>query len=358
MILPVFLPHLGCRDRCIYCNQNHITQKRPGLAGVKEQIAALFQCKQEPAEIGLYGGNPLGLEASELDHLFRLFEPYSDRILSFRISAKPTKVSGAIIDTLERHGVATIELGIPTLTDDVLSMLNRGHTADEAVESYQRLKEAGFTMGIQVMVGLPGETPGHVKQTAGCMVRLEPSLLRIYPLVVLKDTVLFDLFTRGQFAPDTIGQAVRKAAFIYATAWRHGIKVIKMGLTENDVLREKIAEGPFHPAFGYLVKSEAFCVALLERCRMEGLTGDLLVGLHQSDIPHLIGPKRQGIERLRKEGLNVEWSVPGEAAPGRFTIEGRLTRTSGSLTDALPAFWRPMPICPEPISCNDAENFI
>lgn len=352
MILPVFLPHLGCGSRCIYCNQNHITTKTTSK-DIEGQIASVFHGVVEPAEVALYGGNPLGLAPRELEHLFGLFTPYSDKILSFRLSAKPKMVDRSYIDILKKNRVRTIELGIPTFNDTILSLLKRGHTAKEAALAYRSLKEEGFSVGIQVMVGLPGEVFADVKETTARVVRLTPAFIRIYPLVVIEDTELFHLYHVGRFDPEGIDEAVRKALFIYVTAWQQGIKVIKMGLTENDVLKDKIAAGPYHPAFGYLVKSEAFCLAVHERCRMAQLAGDIAIRLHPSDLPHLIGLRRRNLERLKNDDIIVAWSISRDENPGQFVLESGSKTVRGSLADALAAF-----VDESPVSCNNAGNFI
>jgi histone acetyltransferase (RNA polymerase elongator complex component) len=317
------------------------------------RIASVLDGVSEPAEVALYGGNPLGLSPSELDHLFRLFKPYSDKILSFRLSAKPSMIERPSIDVLKKHRVKTIELGIPAFNNTILSRLKRGHTAEGAVLTYCGLRDEGFSMGIQVMAGLPGETLDDVKERTAHVVHLKPAFIRIYPLVVIEDTELFDLYRAQEFAPDRLDQALRKTVLIYVTAWKDGIKTIKMGLTENDVLRSKIAAGPYHPAFGYLVKSEAFFLAVLARCRMAQFTGNVLVRLHRSDIPHLTGLRRCNLEKLKNEGIMAAWAVSDEGEPGKFILESSNRTTSGGLDDALAAFadeWS--------VSCNSTGNFI
>jgi histone acetyltransferase (RNA polymerase elongator complex component) len=343
-ILPVFLPHVGCGNRCIYCNQSHITN-RIGTDDIREQLASLFEGVKQPAQVALYGGNPLGLEPLSLDRIFQLFDPYLDKILSFRISIKPRSMSKEIIHILKKRNVCSIELGVPCFNDTTLTTLQRGHTAADAIHAFQMLRKEGFEVGIQVMVGLPEETFDDVKETVCHIVSLVPSFIRIYPLVVIKDTPLFRLFEDGQYSPDTIEEAVTKSAFVYTNAWKHKIKTIKMGLTENDVLKKKIAAGPFHPAFGYLVKSEAFRLAMAATCRRAHMTGTVLVRLHDNDLPHLIGLNRSNIEKLRQENIAVSWATDKTTTPGHFVIENRTEAIPGDLADGLAAFqwWTPRP---------------
>jgi histone acetyltransferase (RNA polymerase elongator complex component) len=339
MILPVFVPHLGCGHQCIYCNQNHTT-KRTGADDITEQLASLFKSWEGRAQVAIYGGNPLGLEPLALERLLQHFEPYADKIQSVRMSAKPGTVNERLIQILKKHKVQTVELGIPAFNDAILAVLQRGHTTAAAIDTYRTLRKEGFEVGIQVMVGLPGETSRDIEDTVSHVLDLAPAFIRIYPLVVLKETPLLRLFREGRFLPDTIEQAVAKSALIYVSAWKHGIRTIKMGLTENDVLKEKVAAGPYHPAFGYLVKSEVLRLAIEERCRDGNRSGKVLLRLRHSDLPHLIGFRRANIEKLKQKGIIVDWMADSAPAPGHFVIENGTGTIGGNLADALSAFQR------------------
>jgi histone acetyltransferase (RNA polymerase elongator complex component) len=333
MIVPIFLPHYGCGQRCAYCNQDYIANSEKGR--IEERIARLLAPRPDQVEVALYGGNMLGLEPVRLEGLLRLFEPYRDRISSVRLSTKPIPPKREVIRLLRKYGVRTIELGTPSFNDDILAALKRGHTAVHSFAAYRRLREEGFDVGLQTMVGLPGETPRDVRQTAEIVDQLAPSFIRIYPLLVLHDTDLHQEFASGRFLPDTLESAVAKAVFIYVAAWNSGIATIKMGLTENDVLKEKIAAGPFHPAFGYLVKSEAFCLALLQTCTASEIRGAVRLRLHPGDAAHLSGHKGAGLARLKAFGVFPVRVEEPTLERGHFVIESGGVSAQGSLADAL-----------------------
>jgi histone acetyltransferase (RNA polymerase elongator complex component) len=334
MIVPLFLPHLGCGQHCTYCNQDHITNSEKG-GGIEERVARLLGSRSTPVEVALYGGNMLGLDRTRLEGLLRLFEPYRHQIAGLRISTKPIAPDMAVIALLKKYGVRTIELGIPTFNDEILAALRRGHTADNLFTTYRVLREEGFETGIQVMVGLPGETARDVRETAKAITFLAPAFIRIYPLLVLRDTELYQDFKSGRFSPDTIESAVAKAVFISITAWTHRIRTIKMGLTENDVLKEKIAAGPFHPAFGYLVKSGAFCLALLQTCAASAIRGNILLRVHPRDVAHLTGHKGSNLAKAKASGIFPTWEEDRTLEEGHFIIESGGKRAQGSLADAL-----------------------
>lgn len=333
MILPVFLPHLGCGARCIYCNQNLIThgQTEP----IHERLERLLGGVGPRAEVGLYGGNPLGLQFDDLARLLQEFVPYESRIRNIRLSTKPRLIGEDVIALLRKHRVTTIELGMPCFNDKVLAQIRRGHTVDEFLASYEQLTSEGFVVGLQVMVGLPGETKGDVETTASEILRLKPSFVRIYPLVVIEGTPLAAMYGSGAFTPLTLDEAVDRVLLIYLDCWNHMIPIIKMGLTDNDVIRRKILAGPYHPAFGYLVKSRAFYRALLARAREARMLGDITVTLNPSDVAHLTGYRRSQIKALDEAGLTVRWQG-GDVTSGHFLLANGRLSVEGSVRDARP----------------------
>lgn len=334
MIVPIFLPHLGCGKRCIYCNQDVITDSTKE-DGLKQRIAALLGSVESPVEVALYGGNPLGLEREPLKNLLSLFDPYRESITRLRISARPGPVDRDIIRVLKDYRVGTIELGTPTFNDRILALLSRGHTSQDSRDSVKTMKEERFETGMQVMVGLPGETDEDVKEIVSAISDLAPAFIRIYPLVVIEDTPLRGLFDSGGFIPCSLEEAVSKAAFVYVSAWSRGIPTIKMGLTENPALKARIAAGPYHPAFGYLVKSEAFRLAVTSACERLGAGRGIRVRLCAGDVAHLVGYKSSGLQRLNGAHGPVAWDTEPSLEAGHFFVEAGGRTAEASLADAL-----------------------
>jgi histone acetyltransferase (RNA polymerase elongator complex component) len=334
VIVPVFLPHLGCRQKCIYCNQHYITGKND-KEGIDEAIRRALDPVKVRTEVAIYGGNPFGLGSDGLAHLFSLFAPHREKITSMRISTEPIPPDIQTIDLLKCYNVTTVELGIPVFSDEKLRALGRHHTVRDLYDTHEALTRAGFTVGLQVMVGLPGETAQDIHSTVQHLIRLRPAFMRIYPLVVLRDTLLHAAFRESRFGPLSLREAVLRALFIYLHAEAHAIKVIRMGLTDSEVLKDEIVAGPYHPAFGYLVRSEAFYLAITRICKEHGLSGQITLLLNRKDVPHLTGERRSNLKRFEEQGLNVEWREC-EVPAGHFRIEGRQGTFQGSVQDAIP----------------------
>jgi histone acetyltransferase (RNA polymerase elongator complex component) len=231
--------------------------------------------------------------------------------------------------------VRTIEIGTPTFNDRILALLNRGHDSEDSRNTVRIMKEEGFETGMQVMVGLPGETDADLRMNVAEILSLAPSFIRIYPLVVIEETPLFDQFRSGAYVPDTLETAVTKAAYVYSSAWAHGIATIKMGLTENEALRSRIAAGPYHPALGDLVKSETYRLALENKCGEIGAKGGVSVRIYPGDTPLLVGHRRSNIEKLQKGGISISWETDQALKKGHFVVEAGGRKALGDLSNAL-----------------------
>jgi len=332
MIVPVFLPHLGCGDRCIYCDQASITDLRTSDVGAT--IEAHLGRVRQPAEVGLFGGNVFGIGAEALKRLFSYFQPYRERITGFRISTKPIPLDEETMAILKENGVKVIELGIPSFNDEILRAVNRRHTAEDARRSFARLKAEGFTVALQVMVDLPGETWEDIRETTENLISLAPDYIRIYPLAVLKETPLEEMYREGRYVPIPFDEAVERTVYIYLRLLKRGIKVVKMGLTDNEVIAERVVAGHYHPAFGYLVKSRAFRNAVLKKLREAETSGPIKVILNKRDIPHLLGHKRENLARFKEEGFEVAWET-GEMGLGEFALSWEGGSVRGDVFDAL-----------------------
>ncbi|OPY04555.1 MAG: Oxygen-independent coproporphyrinogen-III oxidase 1 [Syntrophorhabdus sp. PtaB.Bin184] len=330
MVIPVFLPHAGCTVRCIYCHQGYITGI--GEKGVQERIDRALRGRAEPCEVGLFGGNMFGVEPADLERLFSCFAPYRGIIQGFRLSTKPVPLRDETIDILKRNGVRFIELGIPTFNDVILAALNRAHTAGDLFQAFDRLQGEGFRLALQFMVGLPGETMGDIEETAENMVRLRPEYIRIYPLVILRNTPLYRLYETGEFAPIAFDEALERAALIYRGAREEGIDVVNVGLTDNEMVRGMVAGGFYHPAFGSLVQSRIFRDALGSAIGQLKGSGEARVILHRNDIPLLVGYRRENLKYFASLGIDLSWD-PSGAERGSFDVIRGRERARGKMID-------------------------
>jgi histone acetyltransferase (RNA polymerase elongator complex component) len=337
MILPIFLPHLGCNEKCLYCDQQFITDLKDGdLSAV---IAKTLSAHKGPYEVGLFGGNIFGIKPDQLRQIFSHFNEYRDRITNFRISTKPVPLNNEVIEILKINKVTVIELGIPTFNNKILFKLNRRHSGEDLIAAYRALTQKGFRVALQFMAGLPDETMADIEAVVENMVNLKPFYMRIYPLVVLATTPLGKMYTKGLFVPDHFDVVLDRVVYMYLNALKENIPVVKMGLTDNEVIKEKILAGQYHPAYGYMVKSRVFYLAIMAKLLAVPVQGNIVtVHLNNRDIPHLLGYKRVNIASFEKEGISIQWEKK-IIDRDSFILQYDSHSVSGSIFDALEMFW-------------------
>ena len=307
-IIPVFVPHLGCPHACVFCNQRRITgQLRPAdgqtVRRVIEQAAALPQAGAE-RQLAFYGGSFTAIPAEQQEELLQAAHDALERgqIDSIRLSTRPDAVNEQVLARLRRFGVETVELGAQSMDDEVLRLSGRGHTAEDVARASGQIKAAGFKLILQMMTGLPGDTPDRCVETAKRIIRLQPDGVRIYPTVIVKDTQLYELWRQGKYREHRVEDAVSICARLLPLFEEAGIPVIRLGLNPTEELSGGAAvAGAYHPALGELVKSRI----LLNRAR-ELLAGVLpgtrvVLGIGARRLSQLIGQKRENAESLRRD---------------------------------------------------------
>ena len=272
-------------------------------------------------EVAFYGGNFLGLPASYTRSLLDEAQRYVEtgRVESIRFSTRPDTVTNDSLKALAPYAVRVVEVGAQSMDDTVLSASRRGHTAEDTAKAVRLLKACGLAAGLQIMPGLPGDTPESILETGRRAAELQPDFVRIYPAVVLKNTVLEKWFHDGRFKPLSLADAVELSRRLYLLFTASGISVIRMGLQATDSLLEpgNIVAGPFHPAFGHLVHSAVFFdKATRELERQMALSRRLAIKVSPRDVSRMKGLRnhniKQLIERFDLEQLQI---LPDSTVP-------------------------------------------
>ena len=260
-IIPVFVPHLGCPNDCVFCNQRRISgeQLPAGPDTVKKAIeGAAFLPAGGKRQLAFYGGSFTAIPVVQQEALLAVAKRCLDRgdISSIRLSTRPDAIDHEVLNRLRFFGVETIELGAQSLDDEVLMLSGRGHTAEDVENASRLIKSRGFKLILQMMTGLPGDTPEKDIETAKKIIALKPDGVRIYPTVIVRDTALFDMWQAGSYPEHTVDAAVQVCAELLPLFEAAGIPVIRLGLNPTDDLSGgDAAGGAYHPALGELVKS-------------------------------------------------------------------------------------------------------
>ena len=257
LIYPVFLPMQGCTHRCIYCDQNKISGA-DSLNIEKELVgAARFVANHAhtPKEIAFYGGSFTALSSQFRLELTDRFTAVIDDCTSFRISTHPLYINDTILAECKAQNIQCIELGIQDFCTEVLMASGRSYNTATAIKAAKLVMQKGFTLGIQLMPGLPASSETTITLNRQILARLMPNYLRIYPLIVLKGTPLAELYVRGDYTPLQMEEAISICADYAEFADQTGIRLIKTGLPSN-LNAEDVLAGPYHPAFGEFVLAE------------------------------------------------------------------------------------------------------
>jgi len=270
-IIPVFIPHLGCPQQCVFCNQQVISGKRknsrPGAAEITGEIErwlAWRAYRSRPVELAFFGGSFTALPAEEQRRMLRAVSPYlkDGRIDSIRLSTRPDAIDDSICELLQAHGVRTVELGIQSLDDEVLRLSGRGHSVAQVERAFEVLRRYPFAVGGQLMLGLPGDTCRKAVSGAEQLAALGPHFVRLYPTLVVRNSQLAGMYAAGRYRPLSLRRAIVTSVKVKEVFDRNRIRVIRMGLQEAEQLTTEIVAGPHHPAFGELVLSRQYHLRL------------------------------------------------------------------------------------------------
>lgn len=260
LIIPIFIPFGGCPNQCVFCDQEGITgnDAMPSLEEVRttiESYLATWKGKGEK-EAAFYGGSFTGLPKDV--QIRYLKEAYgfvaASRIDSIRLSTRPDYINPDIAAYLKEYGVKTVELGVQSMSDEVLRKSGRGHSREDTMKAVKTLKEHGFTIGLQFMPGLPGDDEAAIIDTADEIIALAPDFVRIYPTLILKGTPLHKMYQRGEYAPWPLEKMAAVCGKLSALFSGASIPIIRMGLQPTAELEKSLIAGPYHPSFRQLVE--------------------------------------------------------------------------------------------------------
>ena len=266
-IIPIFVPHLGCPHDCIFCNQRKITNFIDALDEIDmrkniEKYISYFKNKNIPIEIAFYGGSFTGLDRNLMISYLSIAKDYIDKGLvdSIRLSTRPDYINKEILEVLVKYNVKTIELGIQSMTQSTLDLNNRGHNVDCVYEASSLIKEYGINLGLQMMVGLYGDTFETVLNTAFKLSKINPDFVRVYPTLTIKDTELERLYYMKKYIPMSLEDSIYLCKYVYILFEYYNIPIIRLGLQSSDNISEDgdVVAGPYHPAFRELVESSIY----------------------------------------------------------------------------------------------------
>jgi histone acetyltransferase (RNA polymerase elongator complex component) len=329
-IIPIFIPHAGCPHQCVFCNQVSITGAKIKMvtpAELRFQIREFLKHKKEnrkPVQIAFFGGNFLGLKTEEIKSLLDSAAEFvsAGQVDGIRLSTRPDTINERCLEMIKDYPVSTVELGVQSMDDQVLALAGRGHSASDTIRAVEQLKERHFRIGLQMMVGLPGDDETGALTTAQRIADLIPDFVRIYPTLVVANSRLAGWYKNGDYTPLSLKKGVSLVKKIYLKFLKAGIDVIRMGLQASEDLEDGtiVLAGPYHPAFGHLVHCEIFldmAIAAIESANT--LKETLTIFVNPRSISKMRGLNNSTIKRLQRRfqltslSIKPDTSIPGDS---------------------------------------------
>lgn len=327
----------------MFCDQKKITGQSKRVVNfdtVSDTLKDAFEKISDEfteVEIAFFGGSFTAINKEYMIELLEAAYPYveSKQCAGIRISTRPDAIDSNVLSILKRYGVTAIELGAQSMSDRVLELNERGHDAKAIRQASYLIKENGFSLGLQMMVGLYGSDVDSEWYTAEQFAKLLPDTVRIYPTVVLENTRLAELMRKSLYMPMNFDDMVEICAKLLVFFEDKGIKVIRCGLHDSKSLRANMIGGVFHPAFREICESKIFfdrCVKLLTDESGDGR--EVVLRVNPKDLSKALGHKKKNLISLNDMGYRVrlvqDERVPkgqmriGSATDSRTTLAGNI----------------------------------
>ncbi len=322
-VIPIFIPHQGCPESCVFCNQVKISGALPNITVenakkiINEYLEYLENRENKYIEIAFFGGSFTAIDESFQNMMLQMAKEYIDdgKVDGIRISTRPDAIDKNILKRLKSYGVTTIELGVQSADDYILKISNRGHTFKDVQNASKLIKKAGINLGHQMMVGLPESNMTDEIRTAKKLAKLKPKIMRIYPVLVIKNTKLAEMYYDNKYTPLELDEAIQICKELLKFFKSKNIKVIRVGLQNTDEISEpgyeksEVIAGPFHEAFRELVETNIWYDRILDEIsKLNVKIRKAEIIIHPKNANYVIGYKKNNIAKL-KERYNIDLKI-------------------------------------------------
>ncbi|WP_129409079.1 elongator complex protein 3 [Marinitoga lauensis] len=261
-IIPIFIPHAGCKKICVFCNEYSATgiREKPDIKNLDEtfeKYISYFPEKVNPY-IAFYGATFTGMETEKMKYYLNWAEKKINQKKAFgiRFSTSPEEITEEKINILKNYTINFIEIGIQSFFDDILNAANRPHNLNDVWNAIDLLEKHNMDYGVHLMTGLPESSYNKDITSAIITTMLKAKSVRIHPTVVLKNSTLEKMYKNGEYIPETLDIAIDKVAKMTEIIEASGKKVIRLGICLYGKERENVVAGPYHDSFGDLVRTK------------------------------------------------------------------------------------------------------
>jgi len=328
-VIPFFIPHEGCPHKCVFCDQRKISGHRgvspDDVARTVDAYLSTIPASGTNVEIGFFGGTFTGLSALVQEGFLRAAYPFVEKgvVNGIRLSTRPDFIDKRKLDLLKRYEVRCVELGVQSMSDNVLTAAKRGYVSGDVEKASAMILKEGFLLGHQMMIGLPFSHPEDEYYTAMRACELGASQVRIYPVVVVDGTELASWWNEKRYVPLSESEAIKRCANLMIYFEISGIKVIRCGLHPSEgLLGDDCLAGPFHPAFRQKVESRIFGLMLSRLEKMDDILG---IAFNPEDEAVFFGFQKENLPFLRNISHSVKDLVKKDMSVlrGSFMVKTR-----------------------------------
>ncbi|MBO5476986.1 MAG: radical SAM protein [Clostridia bacterium] len=318
--IPIFIPHKGCPNNCVFCNQKKISGQIEDVTiedvdnKIKEYLE-YYKDSSKKIEIAFFGGSFTGIDIELQISYLEVANKYikEGRVDSIRISTRPDYINEDILAMLKKYNVKTIELGVQSMDEKVLEVSQRGHTSQDVITASNLIRKYGIRLGHQIMIGLPESTIETELYTIRECLKLEPKQLRIYPVYVIEDSELYAMYKNSVYKPLSISEAVSRCSKVIKECTKTDVAIIRLGLqsTEDITIANTNIYGPVSDNLAEYVMAEIVRNKIEKILDNNLINDDIIIYVQKRYVSICVGPKK--INKIYfEQKYNVKYIVKGE----------------------------------------------
>ena len=305
--IPIFIPHLGCPNQCIFCNQRYISGKecfdKSKVENIINDVLSTTN-SSDICEIAFFGGSFTGIDKTLMIELLDLAQKYVDagKVHGIRMSTRPDYISSEIINILKKYTISVVELGIQSMNDNILRYLKRGHSANDTKKAAELLNKANIPFIGQMMIGLPKASELDELNCAKLICDLGAAGARIYPTLVFKMTELEELTLKNEYTPLSAEEAIERCVRVLKVFQKHNVPCIRIGLCDSENLHSEdtFVAGPNTPPMGEMVKSRLYYDLICERYEQNRFD-NIIIECAKGKTSQVIGHKKENLQKISKK---------------------------------------------------------
>lgn len=310
-IIPVFIPHRGCKNECVFCNQRKISGELRSVTAedventIEEHLVYYKKNPYKKIQVAFFGGSFTGLDISEQEDFLNIAEKYikDKKIGSIRISTRPDYINEEVLNLLKKKHVRVIELGVQSMINSVLLTAKRGHTKEDVIKASKLIKKYGFKLGHQIMIGLPDSTEEMEIETIKGCIKLKPDMIRIYPVYTLKDSELYSMYEAKKYIPLNVEDSINRTTEVYKECIKAKLNVIRVGLQTTTEINSdnKDIVGPVVENYKERILSKIAIQVIENKIKNNKLTDILEIYAPKEQVNYIVGAKKENKKYMQEK---------------------------------------------------------